>query len=1166
MSPDAVPENISPDCQDVAFAPGEVGSRPAVEIIFDPALETNATIVYGKSFKTPTGAIKNLHYSSTGNFYVEDVLNTPGTATLLFSSTPGSYCKSITAFGREYIAISDGLHGSEVPLQYDGTLLRRVTSDGPGAPATVTNLAYPPVALVASGSPTTVAVVSSTPTLHNPFYGYWQGMTVVFATAPGYTIGESITFAGSSTPGCNGTYPVFSIINPTTISFSYFQFNGTAGAGGTSSVGASTGTTLTRLNNIVFGSTVAAHNLQIGYQALIAGVTASQVGGGIASVVINNEDLPGIATITTNTPHGLAPQENVFLDAIPPNIFAISAFSYANGVVDITISSTAGLQVGSSILSQIGSGGLLGPGIVLAILSSTTFTTTTGAPSAGSGSGGQVQILFPLANAYGSPTTPVQLNADTFQVVSAPTPTTFQVAITYTDGTWTGGTVSFAWDGTFYVTAIPSPTQFQYQQYGPNSTANTAGTLTPFGQAAPGLHLMQVLWLTDQGAIPAPSPFVTIIVNGGQYLSISDIPIGPSYVKGRILAFTGAQPNVPGTLPPFFYIPATPQVEGQIVGTATQINDNTTTSVILDFSDNTLFAALGISIPGNTLANQIVLDGALGFGAYSSRLLTLGQRNRINNLLNMGFGGGALPSDPTVPAGWTQVTTGGTFVSGRFGGQAWNIDTSVSSGKLQQSMFEDYAGAPIATGSTLYKIRYHITVTSPGAFVVQIFSPSTSFVSTATIPFSASGWYEATFGAPTPTAIPADLVYSIEGASGAFAVSEGSVIYVQTPYTDSLAYGAYANNPEGIDGVTGQFGPNDDPAKIMDFGILRETLYLLTQSPSGRLHETTGSGVTEPSGWVVDEVAADCGVLSAFGLTHSQADDTTASGGDNWMAWPTEGGAMIFGGGLPEKISQELQPNWYDPTKSNTAIQINMAAATSVWGINDPVQRLLMFGLPIGAATAPNKIYVLNYRNLNSSAAIANSPPFHPSFAGKLIATDNSRKWAPWNLPMNGAARMYRAAGALTLCLLGGNSLAPSASGVCNVYTLNPAKFTDDTYGLIVPYYFTYFFLDPEKAQALQLKGLRIMLAFLKAYVQGTGQVTFSYYPDSLTNLWPLNTVRPLTPVFFDREAGGGQCTGDRIAIKIGSSPITGTDNGFVITRLTAFIKDAKMLVRGAAR
>jgi hypothetical protein len=36
-------------------------------------------------------------------------------------STPGCWMKSITAFGRQYVAISDGLHGQEVPLQFDST-------------------------------------------------------------------------------------------------------------------------------------------------------------------------------------------------------------------------------------------------------------------------------------------------------------------------------------------------------------------------------------------------------------------------------------------------------------------------------------------------------------------------------------------------------------------------------------------------------------------------------------------------------------------------------------------------------------------------------------------------------------------------------------------------------------------------------------------------------------------------------------------------------------------------------------------------------------------------------------------------------------------------------------------------------------------------------------
>jgi hypothetical protein len=693
--------------------------------------------------------------------------------------------------------------------------------------------------------------------------------------------------------------------------------------------------------------------------------------------------------------------------------------------------------------------------------------------------------------------------------------------------------------------------------------------------------------ITRQGAITAPGPFSTFISNGGQYPSVTNILPGPSNWIGRILIFTGAQPDVPGELPPFFYIPVTPMLEGKIVGTATQIDDNTTTSVLLDFSDDTLYAATGVSIAGNNIVNQIVLDGALGFGAYLSRLTTWGQRNNIHNLLNMGFD--ADISNVTIPQGWTLTGNGGTVLAlaGRPAGGQWKFYNTSIATTLSQSAYQDCYGDPIFTGNLTYKIRVWIQPSFVGAggpnFIATLSSASTSFSATATILNSATNtngsFLEATFSAATPLNIPSDLIFSVAnsvtGIAYTLTIDELLAIPTETPYTDQLANASYFNNPEGFDGTTGEFGA-DDPSKLMDMGVLHSSLYLLTQAPTGRLHETSGSATNEPSGWEIDEVAANCGVLSAFGLTHSQADDTAASGGDEWMAWPSEGGAIIFGGGQVEKISQEIQPNWYDPTRTDTwrpnlHPEINMAAALTVWGVNDPVQRLLMFGLPIGMATAPNRIYVLNYRNLGSAQSIANSPPFHPSFSGKLIATDNSRKWAPWNIQANCAARMYRTTGALSLVIGGGNGLTlGSAAGYGNVYILNSSKFTDDDFGQIYPYYTTYFFVDPEKATALQLKGQRLLLAYLMAYIQPqpgdlNSQVTATYYPDDLTNKWPLSTTRVLTPRFYkDRQFGGGMCTGERIAIKISSSPITGTDNSFVMSRLTAFLRDAKLIMSGA--
>ena len=99
-----------------------------------------------------------------------------------------------------------------------------------------------------------------------------------------------------------------------------------------------------------------------------------------------------------------------------------------------------------------------------------------------------------------------------------------------------------------------------------------------------------------------PPPYSTIHGRGRQYVIVSNLAIGPSpYVTGRIVQFTGSGGAY------FFYIPTPAQVNGQFVSTATQINDNVTTSILMDFSDNTLYAALAVSIPGNDLSAQIVL-------------------------------------------------------------------------------------------------------------------------------------------------------------------------------------------------------------------------------------------------------------------------------------------------------------------------------------------------------------------------------------------------------------------------------------------------------------------------------------------------------------------------------------------------------------------------------
>jgi hypothetical protein len=286
-------------------------------------------------------------------------------------------------------------------------------------------------------------------------------------------------------------------------------------------------------------------------------------------------------------------------------------------------------------------------------------------------------------------------------------------------------------------------------------------------------------------------------------------------------------------------------------------------------------------------------------------------------------------------------------------------------------------------------------------------------------------------------------------------------------------------------------------------------------------------------------------------------------------------GPRITSGGAAHKIGQEIQPAWYDEQNNLVWPQINMAAATSVWALNDPSTRTIYFGLPmkpvgLGAPyTAPSIIYPLNYRQLDSAESIASSPPFHPSLMGHLVATDNTRKWTRWNLPINGAALMYRAAGVLSTVFFGGNGFVPgSLAGYGNVYTLTPAEYTDADYGQMYPYYVTAALPTIQQEQALQLDSGRKLLTYFAAMISGVGQVTISVLCDNLSNPWALTGVRTLTSSpNFDLEWGGGSAQAQRMFFKIASSPLTGqTDNGFSLRKLCPWIRKNRILVRGAAQ
>jgi IPT/TIG domain len=785
LEPSDLPEGVSPANQECAYVPGSVFSRACFHKLLTPA-DSTSTVVYSKTYVQPNGQPLTLILYSNGKLYKEDPIGNPGVLVQIGSVVPGSYCFSVTAGGREWMAFSDGLHGTDIPRSFDGTNFDRVSQDGPGAGAQA-------VADINTQSAVSSVVLSNIAAVASATEA---GNVVTITTAAPHGLTETAGFVllyGIVVAGYNGLFQIGTIPSATTFTVVNAGTGlAAAGAGGNVGFGTVTVTTAT------------AHGLNPG-DAVVLGGTASSLDNG--------------ANQTSNIP---APP---FWDVV---------------------------QVTSSTVFLFSLVGLRGQGA----LNSTTIN--------GGGAGGNAQ---------------------------------------------TGGMISV------------------------------------------GTHQLVVIFQTRTGFQTAPSPMISWTCAGQKQATVTGIPIGPSNVVARILALTGSGGSS------FFYIPDNTQIPGSsllfngglapsTIVKSTIIPDNTTTSFTLDFPDNTLFAGTPIDVDGNNLFNQVVLGPCLGFFSYASRLLAWGERNKVQNLLNMGFEGGFYSGAPTVPLGWTVVGAGGALVTNPVNfGEAWQVTGAGAGvrGKLQQTAYQDEEFVAIIDPSTQYTFRCWAEASAGGLtgnLLAILSSVSAGFTSTATIPANTiptgGGFVQANFSLATPAVIPSDLLFIIETSNltnaATVTVDEMEIIFTANPFLDTIARASYVSPPgslESFDGVTGKIGSSSDPTPIRGFGIVRDTLGLITAE---RLHRTQDND-GEPRTWSVPQVAASCGAFSPFAITGAQE-----GSGEDWIMWAGPYGLRIWEGDTPWKLSQEIQPDWDS---------INQAAQQSVWLENDPVARRVYIGAPL---------------------------------------------------------------------------------------------------------------------------------------------------------------------------------------------------------------------------
>ncbi len=669
------------------------------------------------------------------------------------------------------------------------------------------------------------------------------------------------------------------------------------------------------------------------------------------------------------------------------------------------------------------------------------------------------------------------------------------------------GVTDATFNGTFAIVSVPSGTTFTYTQAAADSASGN-GTATLVPQITAGIHQIVIIFKTRQGYLTAPSPPVTFTTAGGRRIKLLGIPTGPANVIARIAAFTTAGGKS------YFYTPLT------------VINDNTTVSTggTVPNLDVVSDAVLTAQTSVDYLFRLVELGECLWFIDYASRLFAGGERNHMNNWLNLTFDGGF--SAGTTPLGWTADATfgaGGLKDNVNFvWGDAYRITgdgVTATRGLIIQPAVKDINGVTLIDKTTAYSVRARVmrnATLAQGTLHVHLFGTG---VNTAGLQVTAAV-AAATFAEFTGTltaalgSVPSDLVLRVfaDGTpttGGFFVVDNIEIFPTNQPGNLSVVRGSRVNDPESFDGVNGfmQVNVNDGQAIRACFK-LRERLYFVKEHG---MYVTQDDGANEPSAWAISLVSSKVGTPAAAGVDVAE----------EWAVIANREGLYIFWGPEPVKISQEIQPTWDT---------INWQFGHTIWVKVDTQNKRILVGVPIGVGvSSPNRVLMMDYRGMSNAEEIATRPPIHLTFSGKQIAFEKARKWAPWFITANAAALVERTDG--TAPVFVGNG-----AGNGKVYQLSDNQFSDDG-AAINSYYTTYFFLHHEAEQTYQVGSHRKLFTYLVQFVEGVGSLSLTAFVDSTTAPSAQQPLSLSNPGLKDLEMPIN-VLGERVAFKVGTNAV----------------------------
>jgi hypothetical protein len=1091
LAPSDLAQGLSPGCSDVAFQPGEVYTRPPLQV--NDTLGTTSQVLYATSFAKNDGTVVQLRFTADGKMYAN--------GQVIGSTAAGNRFFTAAAFGKIYIATSDGLHGADVPLQFDGTNLDRVSQDGPGAPP-----------VFSASSITTDSFPIETIT--QPAQQVWGSSYFLQSAAPGSTApGTTATaYYADKSDGASEDADLVAAFNSGNPVYLYFNFTNPYGL-------PTYGPAVVLVTNIGLGGPPDQPHQFYYFTFTVA--TSDYVfapGSGHPDNVTTYQRT--LATVTTT-------------EQVPDLSVGDTA--------EIAGSSVAAWDSSWQITQQLDSGVLAITGSsITAGVATLHYTVSSGTPP----TAGQLVTLAGLLNGDNILNNTAANPTFTIATASGGTPGTFTI-----NGFETGTDYAFVAESGTGVTAgteftiDPGP---QYLGLQPTNTPifgdATGGTLTFIGAndfVAPGVRQGVEFFITRSGYLTIPSPPVTFTVpqncNG---ITVSNLAIGPANVVARGVAFTGANGGT------FFYLPVAAQLLGVTYGTSTVVSDNVSTSATFNFTDQSLLAATAIDIPGNDLFNQVVLGPVLGFFSYAGRLFAWGERNKIQQFLNMGFEGGTL-SGSVLPLGWMATAGAGAVVTGGDYGCAWQITGggTGTDGTITQPAFQDAYNVAILQPLTQYTFR--LWNQGLGSTTVQLYSPSTNTIlATGTVAATmAGGFGEVVLSAETPAVIPADTVLRIFatglGDGDVQTLDEMELYYTANPYLRSVR-ASYIQNPEAFDGVTGVLGPASDPNEVRALFERKDVLHLLTAGPEGNLYDSQDTSSGEPGTWSVSHVASRCGAISVWG------DDKF----EDWQVWASDTGLRIYDGGSVDKMSQEEQTFWDS---------INPDAKQLTVVRNDPYRRRIYILAATGDEAITNTTYVLDYRDLNTSSALASAGTLRISFTGKMITTDLTRKWTPWTVFVNYCGLLTLASGEEVMGFCGAAGFATSAPANSTTYTLDEDSLSgiDADYGSYwdTSFYTTYGFVSPDEAQGKQLGTHRLLHCLATMKVTGNGLVRLQPFLGNLSTPGRLTRAVPMSTPMANDLLFALEAAADRVFYQIGCQPAAnGGQAGFRISLLTVAV------------